>query len=68
MDRLGRFDHQALQTYRDQLQALKDNNIEPMVTLHHFTDPLWLTQQGGWENPRTADRFARFVTRVVEAL
>jgi beta-glucosidase len=39
-----------------------------MVTLHHFTDPLWLTALGGWENPKVGDYFVRFVTQVVEAL
>ena len=22
--------------------------IEPIVTLHHFTNPLWLSDGGGW--------------------
>ena len=39
-----------------------------MVTLHHFTDPLWLARTGGWENPHVVDLFCRFVTRVVDAL
>ncbi len=39
-----------------------------MVTLHHFTDPLWLTDLGAWENPLVEDLFARFAGCVVEAL
>jgi beta-glucosidase len=42
--------------------------MEPMVTLHHFTDPLWLAERGGWENPETPERFAQYVHKVVEAL
>jgi beta-glucosidase len=64
----GIFDRGALDYYQAMVRALRERQIEPMVTLHHFTDPLWLTRQGGWENPSVTDHFARFVTRVVEAL
>lgn len=64
----GVFDQAALQHYANMINLLRQRGIEPMVTLHHFTDPLWLTEQGGWENPLISDVFARFVTRVVEAL
>ena len=32
-----------------------------MVTFHHFTAPLWFTRDGGWENPKSVDRFARYL-------
>jgi beta-glucosidase len=34
--------------------------VHPMVTFHHFTAPLWFTRDGGWENPKSVDRFARY--------
>ncbi len=64
----GVTDRSALQQYQAMIRLLRERQIEPMVTLHHFTDPLWLTHQGGWENPRVTERFARFAGRVVEAL
>jgi len=66
--RSGEFDDSALERYGEMLQALRGRNIEPMVTLHHFTNPHWLTERGGWENPETIALFARFVRRVVQAL
>jgi len=39
-----------------------------MLTLHHFTDPLWIAERGGWLNPDTVYHFAEFVRVVVEAL
>jgi beta-glucosidase len=42
--------------------------MTPMVTLHHFTDPLWLVEQGGWENEKAPEYFAAFTRKVVEAL
>jgi len=67
--RPGEFDDAALGRYNQMLQGLRERNIEPMVTLHHFTNPRWLAEeQGGWENPETIALFARFVRRTVEAL
>lgn len=34
-------DEEALQHYGDFLSALRANNIEPMVTVHHFANPFW---------------------------
>jgi beta-glucosidase len=39
-----------------------------MVTLHHFTLPLWLYERGGWEGEDAVDHFCRYVAYVVEAL
>jgi beta-glucosidase len=50
------------------LQGLLDRNIEPMVTLHHFTSPRWFAELGGWENPDAVELFAGFVRRTVSAL
>ncbi|MBU0704727.1 MAG: glycoside hydrolase family 1 protein [Chloroflexi bacterium] len=66
--RPGEFDDSALERYAQMLQGLRMRNIEPMVTLHHFTNPCWLADQGGWENPQTIPLFARFARRVVERL
>jgi len=66
--RPGVFDDSALERYSQMLQGLRARNIEPMVTLHHFTNPRWLAEQGGWEAPETVALFARFARRVVEAL
>jgi beta-glucosidase len=64
----GTFDRAALSRYREMIGLLRERGMEPMVTLHHFTDPLWLTSAGGWENPKVEAAFVRFVTHVVEAL
>ncbi len=66
--REGYFDDAALGRYRTMLQALRERGIEPMVTLHHFTNPLWLADMEGWENPRVVPLFDRYTARVLEAL
>ena len=39
-----------------------------MVTFHHFTTPRWVAHHGGWEEPDTVDRFARFCERTTKHL
>jgi len=63
-----RWDEAALDNYREMLQGLVERNLTPMVTLHHFSDPLWLTERGGWETPEAANLFDRYVEKTVEAL
>jgi beta-glucosidase len=64
----GEFSQKELQHYIEVLRALRRRNIEPMVTLHHFTTPLWLSQEGGWENPHIVDYFLRYCEFVVRGL
>ncbi len=63
-----RWDEDALEHYRTILRGLRERGMTALVTLHHFSDPLWVAEQGGWENPKTADLFAKFVRKTVEAL
>src|SRR5215472_625889 len=37
---MGVFDTHALERYRQMLRGLRQRDIQPLVTLHHFTDPL----------------------------
>lgn len=64
----GVWDEDALLRYREMLQGLRQRGIEPMVTLHHFTNPLWLAEQGGWENEQVVAWFERYARKVVSAL
>jgi len=64
----GRWDDAAMDRYRQMLLNLRRRHLKPMVTLHHFTDPLWFADRGGFENVENIRFFVRFVTYVVERL
>jgi beta-glucosidase len=66
--RRGHWDQAALERYRQMLRALRERGIEPMVTLHHFTNPLWFAERGGWERDDSVELFGRYVAQVVPAL
>jgi beta-glucosidase len=64
----GKFDEKEIEHYRNVIRACKKNNVEPMVTLHHFSSPVWLIRKGGWEATTTPDDFARYVEYVISKL
>ena len=64
----GEISRAALDHYRRICIACREMGIEPIVTVHHFTSPRWIAAQGGWENPRTADDYARYVGIAAKAL
>src|SRR5690606_3818692 len=53
-----RWDEAALDRYREIMRGMFERSLLPMVTLQHFTLPLWLAEPGGWENERIVDDFA----------
>ncbi|MGC3994691.1 MAG: family 1 glycosylhydrolase [Propionicimonas sp.] len=56
----GEFSVAELDHYRDVLVACHEHGLTPVVTFHHFASPRWLLADGGWEDERTPERFARF--------
>lgn len=64
----GRFDDAEISHYLDMIHTCREHNIEPIVTLLHFTSPKWLISKGGWESDETPAYFARYVRRVMERL
>lgn len=64
----GAFDDRELQHYRDMIVTAQDFGLTPVVTLHHFTNPMWFTQQGGWRGADAITHFTRYVARAAEIL
>ncbi|MDO5496057.1 MAG: glycoside hydrolase family 1 protein [bacterium] len=64
----GRIDRAALERYREEIEDLRARGIRPMVTLHHFGNPGWLEDQGGFTVEESVGKFLGFVERVVSGL
>lgn len=62
------WDEDALERYRSMLRGLRERGMTPMVTLHHFSDPLWFYEMDGWEHDEAAVLFEKFVRKTVDAL
>lgn len=54
------FDFDALDAYSDMIAACRHSNLEPVVTLHHFTHPAWLGIDA-WLFEETVDCFVHYV-------
>jgi len=64
----GEFSEEAIEHYRKVLQVLRTRGLEPFVTLHHFTNPLWFANKGGWRNKKAPEYFERYVERIAESM
>jgi beta-glucosidase len=64
----GTFSQEALTHYRQVIEACQRRNILAVVTLHHFTLPLWAADAGGFENPDIKSWMATYARVVGEAL
>ncbi len=58
------YDLAALDAYSDMLAACRRAQLEPIVTLHHFTHPAWLGIDA-WLQPATVDCFVDYVQTTV---
>jgi len=64
----GKFDCGEIEHCRKVLLALKKRNMKSMVTIWHYTLPLWLSKKGGWQNSKIVEYFQQYAEFVVEEL
>jgi beta-glucosidase len=62
------FAQNELEHYCAVLDALLIRKIKPVVTLHHFTNPIWFIKKGGWLKAGNIEYFLDYVRTVVKAL
>jgi beta-glucosidase len=61
----GRFQIDEINHYKDVIQALKNRGMRVLVTLMHFTLPLWVAKKGGWSNKKTIKYFTRYIEQIL---
>ncbi len=64
----GEFSQAQLDHYKRVAAACRDNGIAPLITLHHFSSPMWFSRAGGWESAEAPALFARYAERVAATL
>jgi beta-glucosidase len=64
----GVWDEAALEHYEKILTDMQANGIEPLVTLQHFTLPVWLSQEGGVLAKDFVSEFTAYAKKVVTRL
>jgi beta-glucosidase len=64
----GKFSEEAINHYREVLADLKNRNIKTVVTLWHYTLPLWFAENYNWNKRVSIKYFTRYCKKVVEEL
>lgn len=66
--RSGAYSDDVLGRYRRLIEHLVAIDLEPVVTLFHYTHPSWFHATTPWTSSASVERFARYTRKVVEAL
>lgn len=64
----GEISNAALEHYRRMTEFVRDQGMTPIVTLHHFTAPLWFAREGGFENEDAPAHFANYAGILADVL
>lgn len=64
----GAWNVEAVEHYKQYAAELKKRGIEPIMTLFHFTLPVWFAARGGFEKRSNIQYFVRFADRIVREL
>ena len=59
-------DIKAINHYRDLMREAKKRGLKTVVTLWHWTNPLWFAAEGGWAGKQAVDYYLRYVDLVIK--
>ena len=62
----GKFDASAIAHYREEISYMKKLGIVPLMTLHHFSNPLWFERKGAFAKTENVRFFLDFVKEAVK--
>lgn len=65
-DNSGVVNKKGLSFYSNLIDELLKNRIEPMITLFHWDLPMWIYNDGGYENNHFSDLFLEYTKVVVD--
>ncbi|MDK2898969.1 MAG: beta-glucosidase [Patescibacteria group bacterium] len=64
----GAWNVAAIKHYKEYVDELSRRGIEPIMTLFHFTLPVWFVEKGGFEKRSNVKYFTRFAKKIVSEL
>lgn len=62
------WDMKEVEHYRKVLLSARDKGLKTMVTLHHFTNPMWFVNSGGWLQKDAPEIFQSYVLMMIKHL
>lgn len=64
----GEFSGAEIDHYREMIGTARDAGLTTFVTLHHFTNPVWFADKGGWDSEESTEVFGRYCLTVGKTL
>ena len=64
----GAWNSEAIAHYKAYIAAMKKRGLEPVMTLFHFTLPVWFAQKGGFEKKSNIHYFVKFADRLLDEI
>ena len=62
----GQVDESAVARYREELLLLREYGIRPLLTIHHFSNPMWFEKMGGFEKRENLHFYLELVELVID--
>ena len=62
----GQVNEEAVERYRREILALKQRGIQPLMTLHHFANPMWFENMGAFTKRENLHWFLEWVELAAE--
>jgi len=64
----GEWNEAVVSTYSEMVDDLLQRGIKPMVTLHHFTHPIWFEELGGFSKKENLEHWVNYCERIFDVL
>jgi len=62
----GQVDEATVARYREELTALREKGIRPLLTIHHFSNPMWFERKGAFTKKENLHYYLELVELVID--
>ena len=66
MPKEGVINEEAINHYLDEIKLIKESGIKVLLTIHHFSNPMWFQEKGEFVRTENVKYFLYYVKLVVE--
>lgn len=65
--KMGEYDEEVIGRYRKEIELIISKGIKPLITLHHFSNPMWFERLGGFTKKENVQYFLDYAKKIIEA-
>ena len=67
MPKEGVIDEDVLRRYREEILLIKEKGIKPLLTIHHFSNPMWFENKGGFTKRENLHYYIELVETAIRS-